>query len=242
MELGTDVASSLGVVSEASVTTYALLGMLATRPWTGYELTQQLRRSLHFVWPASEGHLYREQKRLIDLGWAEVEREQVGKRQRNLYTITADGHRALVSWLGTEPSSPRLEIEGLLRVFYGSHGSIGDMVSSLEATARMAGSLRGEMLGFVEEYLEKDGPLSLLEAGLGGPGRDRIVFRGRPQFPERLHVVALVIDITTRVLAEIERSFMETADEVRDWPSPVDATITQATRERLERIQGGPQA
>ena len=39
---------------------------------TGYELTQQVRRSLRFVWPSSEGHLYREQKRLLELGWATV--------------------------------------------------------------------------------------------------------------------------------------------------------------------------
>jgi hypothetical protein len=28
------------------------------RSWTGYELTRQVHRSLRFIWPTSEGHLY----------------------------------------------------------------------------------------------------------------------------------------------------------------------------------------
>ena len=61
---------------KVSTTTYGLLGLLAVRSWTGYELTQQMRRSLRFVWSSSEGHLYREQTGLVELGWAAVEDEQ----------------------------------------------------------------------------------------------------------------------------------------------------------------------
>ena len=60
-------------MSSASPTTYGLLGLLAVRSWTGYELTRQVRRSLRFVWSSSEGHLYREQKRLVERGWAKEE-------------------------------------------------------------------------------------------------------------------------------------------------------------------------
>ena len=86
-----------------SLATYGRLGTLAVRSWTGYELTQQVRRSLRFVWPVSEGHLCREQKRLIELGWATVEREPAGRRTRNRFSITEPGRAALADWLATEP-------------------------------------------------------------------------------------------------------------------------------------------
>lgn len=217
--------------------TYGLLGMLAVRPWTGYELTQQVRRSLRFVWPSSEGHLYREQKRLVDLGWATVEQEPAGQRSRNRYAITDAGRRALDDWFATEPEEPHFQIEGILRTFLGDQGSHDDLVASMRATAALTQSMHDEMLGFVDEYLAEGGPLSMLELGVGGPGADRIEFHGRPMFPERLHSVALAIDVTTRLLATLDRFFVDTADDVATWPSTTDPSITPATRERLERIR-----
>lgn len=218
---------------QLSPTTYALLGLLGVRSWTGYELTNQLRRSLRFVWPSSEGHLYREQKRLLDLGWATVTREPVGKRHRNRYTITPAGRSALRDWLRTEPGEPRLEIEGLVRMFYGDQGTVEDMAHSMDATSRMARSMLDSLLGFVDEYLEAGGPLSMLE---GGEHESR-VFHGRPQFPERLHVVALVLDVTTALLGDIEASLRSATEETRGWESTTDVSLTPLTRKRLERIR-----
>ncbi|MGH2682143.1 MAG: PadR family transcriptional regulator [Actinomycetota bacterium] len=224
-------------MQQPSATTYALLGLLDARSWTGYELTTQLRRSLRFVWPSSEGHLYREQKRLVDRGWATVTPEPVGKRHRKRYTITAAGRRAMREWLRTEPGEPRIEIEGLVRMFYGNQGSVEDMVRSMEATSRAARSMLDTLLGFVDEYLEPDGPLAILERGRGSSGQEPPVFHGRPQFPERLHVVALVLEVVTTLLADLEETLMAERAEVTSWPSTTDPGVTSRTRERLERIQ-----
>ena len=218
-------------MSSATPTTYGLLGMLATRSWTGYELTRQVRRSLRFVWPTSEGHLYREQRRLVELGWATVTEEPAGKRSRKRYRITPVGRNALASWLTTEPDEPHFQVEGILRAFYADSGSTEDLVTALRSTAASAHAMLAEMLGFVDEYLEEGGPLAMLESGTRGE------FRGREMFPERLHVVALAIDATTRLLGELERFFTEAADDVAVWPSPSDAALTPATRARLESIR-----
>jgi DNA-binding PadR family transcriptional regulator len=229
-------------VKQVPPTTYALLGMLAVRSWTGYELTNQLRRSLRFIWPSSEGHLYREQKRLLDLGWASVTREPVGKRHRNRYQITRAGRDALGEWLHSEPGEPRLEIEGLLRIFYGDQGSVDDMLRSMDATRRMARSMLDTLIGFANEYLEPGGPLAMLESGRSGEP-EAPLFHGRPQLPERLHVVALVLDVTTALLVDIEASLMSAVGEVRGWPATTDRRLSPLTRARLERIRDrGPAA
>ncbi len=223
------------MVTKISPTTYGLLGMLAVRSWTGYELTQQLRRSLRFVWPSSEGHLYREQKRLVRLGWADVVDEAANGRSRHRYQITEEGEQALAAWLRTSPSPPRLEIEGMLRLFHGSHGSPSDLAAAMAETSHSARSMLDELVGFATEYLAPDGPLWMLEHGVGG-AEARIEWRGRQMYPERLHVIALVIDGTTRLLQTLADFADATATEVATWDSTTSPALTSATRARLEAI------
>jgi DNA-binding PadR family transcriptional regulator len=211
--------------------------MLAARSWTGYELTRQMRRSLRFVWASSEGHLYREQKRLVELGWADVVTEPSGGRSRKRYTITEAGEEALRVWLSTRPQEPHFEIEGLLRLFFGDRAAVEDITASMETTARAARSMLDELQGFVDDYLAEGGPLWMLEHGVGGADQDRLEFRGRPMFPERLHVIALVIDAVTRLLAEIEVFSRATAAELGGWQHMADPANTAATRARLEAIR-----
>jgi DNA-binding PadR family transcriptional regulator len=218
-------------MADQSPATYGLLGMLAVRSWTGYELTRQVRRSLRFIWPTSEGHLYREQKRLVSLGWAVVEQEQTGRRTRNRYTITQAGREALARWLATPPEEPHLQIEGVLRVFYANLAGPADLHRSMTTTAEQAHSMLATLQGFVAEYLADGGPMDMLEQGIGGPG-DRRTFAGRTMFPERLPSVALALDITTRLLEQVERFFEAEAAAVRDGKLPDPA----ATRRRLEEI------
>jgi len=74
--------------SSLTTTSYALLGLLNIRPWTTYELTQQMRRNLHYFWPRAESNLYAEAKRLVDGGLAETSSDPVGQRPRTVYSIT----------------------------------------------------------------------------------------------------------------------------------------------------------
>lgn len=63
------------------------------------------------------------------------------------------------------------------------------------------------------------------------------MFHDRPQFPERLHVVTLVMDVSTALLTDIETSLTTAAEEVKGWPSTTDPGITPLTRKRLENIR-----
>ena len=218
-------------MADQSPATYGLLSMLAVRSWTGYELTRQVHRSLRFIWPTSEGHLYREQKRLVTLGWAVVEQEQTGQRTRNRYTITPAGRQALTKWLATPPEEPHLQIEGVLRVFYANLASPTDLHQTMTTTADQAHSMLAILRGFVREYLADGGPMDMLDQGISGP-EERRSFHGRTMFPERLPSVALALDITTRLLEQIEHFFDVETTTVQQGQLPDPA----ATRRRLEKI------
>src|SRR4029079_2288372 len=103
---------------DAGTTAFALLGLLSVRPWTTYELAQQVRRSLSWFWPRAERKLYDDPKRLAADGLATASEEYTGRRKRTVYAISARGRRELKAWLGTSSSEPSWENEALVKVFF----------------------------------------------------------------------------------------------------------------------------
>lgn len=197
-----------------STATYALLGLLGVQSWTGYELAGQAHRSLRYIWPTSEAHLYREQKRLVRLGWATATEEFVGRRKRMRYAITSEGRAAFREWAGTEPQPPGFEVEGIVRAFFGDLASASALEASMVATASGARERLDDVLAFVDDYLETGGP-----------------------FPHRLHVISLGVEIVTELLSSIETFFAETAEEVAGWETTENRGLDAATRARLERVR-----
>ena len=63
---------------ELTTTSYAILGLLAVRPWSTYELAAQMRRNLHYFWPRAESNVYAEPKRLVAGGFARAWAESYG--------------------------------------------------------------------------------------------------------------------------------------------------------------------
>src|SRR5215469_7320978 len=117
--------------TDVPTTSYAVLGMLALRPWSAYELNKQLRRDLAYCWPKTQSVLYDEPKRLAVLGWARSRREHTGRRTRTVYEITPAGREALREWLATEPAAPRFEIETMLRLLFADQGSKDDVLTAV---------------------------------------------------------------------------------------------------------------
>ena len=86
-------------------TSYAVLGLLAIKPYTTYELAKQMDRTLNRFWPRARSKLYEEPKKLAARGLARAADDAVGKRSRTIYTITPKGRRALRAWVA-EPACP----------------------------------------------------------------------------------------------------------------------------------------
>ena len=64
-----------------TATSYAVLGLLAVKPWSSYELTQQMDRSLGRVWPRAVSKLYEEPKKLASHGLARPATQQNGRQR-----------------------------------------------------------------------------------------------------------------------------------------------------------------
>jgi DNA-binding PadR family transcriptional regulator len=116
-----------------TTTSYAVLGLLAVRPWTTYELAKQVQRSLGWFWPRAERKLYDEPKALVAAGLATSRDERTGRRPRTIYEITPAGRRALRDWLGEPAAPPSLEFEAMVKVFFADCGTLTQLRRTLEA-------------------------------------------------------------------------------------------------------------
>ena len=76
---------------------HAVLGLLATQPGTGYELTQRFDASLGNAWHASHSQIYPELAKLQEAGMVEVIGE--GARRSRTYGVTGKGREELRRWL-----------------------------------------------------------------------------------------------------------------------------------------------
>jgi PadR family transcriptional regulator, regulatory protein AphA len=206
-----------------TTTSYAVLGLLAVRPWNAYELANQSQRSLRYAWPTSPTHLYEEPKRLVAAGLATASSKPAGPtRTRTEYAITPAGRRALRQWLATPAAPPEVHHEAMLRVGFADQSTAAALDATLADQEAKIRSLLAEGAEQLRGYLEDGGP-----------------------FPERLHLITLATDFHARLL-ELELDWLATARaELATWSStrgvgltPPAARRLRATLARIERRLG----
>jgi PadR family transcriptional regulator, regulatory protein AphA len=95
---------------------YALLGLLAEEPASGYDLTRNFERALQrYAWHAKHSQIYPELNRLAADGLVVVAAE--GPRGRRTYTITDAGRAELRTWMLNPPEVFVARNEFVLRMF-----------------------------------------------------------------------------------------------------------------------------
>jgi PadR family transcriptional regulator AphA len=200
-----------------STTSYAILGLLAIRPWTTHELVQQVDRSLRRIWPRTRSKLYEEPKKLVAHGYARASDDPVGRRRRTRYTITARGRRALADWVREPGVGPSLEFEQLVKIHFADSADKEAVLANLEATREWVRQENEENLATARAYLE-----------------------GRGAFPER----AALNQLSGRFLAEYYACVAQWADwaigVVEAWPDDVTrAPFDLELAEHLLRVVEG---
>ncbi len=193
--------------SPRPVTGYAVLGLLSLRPWTTYELAQQVRRSLHWFWTRAERRIYEEPKRLVDHGWVEAREGWTGKRRHTTYAITDAGREALATWLGTPAQGRTVEDEAMLRVFFADAGTLEQLRARLD-----------ELEGVTRERLEE---LATMTGELLADGGS---------FPARLHLQALTLRRQVDQEADTLAWVTWARRQVDSWTSATDPGHWDASR------------
>ena len=206
-----------------STTTYGVLGLLAVRPYSTYELAKAMKLSVGRVWPRAESKLFEEPKKLVEHGYARAREETVGRRPRTVYSITAAGQRALAAWLAEPGDGPVLEFEGLVKLMIADHGSRADALETIARAKAWAVEMNADNIAAAERFAESEG-----------------------RYEERRAITLLVGAFLTDFYALVARWAEWAAVEVDGWPDDIAShrAEPEKTRAVLARAQwsqlGGP--
>ncbi len=181
-----------------STTSYVILGHLALRDWSTYELAQQMTRSTRWFWPRAQSKIYEEPKKLVAHGLATATREYTGRRPRTTYAITRKGRQALRRWLDEPTQFPIVEFDAAVKVQFAEQGTKAQLLATLRRAREHAERTRDEQLALAADL-----------ATTGGP------------FPDRLHVNELVTKFMLEQ-SDIVIGWADwAADQVAGWPDDI---------------------
>ena len=186
---------STKVSEKLTPTSFAMLGLLAVRRWSTYELANQMRRSVRWFWPRAERKLYDEPKRLAALGLASTRTEMTGRRASTIYEITPQGRKKLREWVETPTfSPPAIEIEALIHLFFAENGSPQAATASLQEMRDQADSAIDQLSAMGAQRATDD------------------------EFTDRRAMNAVTMELFVR-LHETIRDWTHWADdEIKEWP------------------------
>ena len=152
---------------ELSATGKVILGMLASRPRSGYEIKQLVDNSARFFWAASYGQIYPELKKLEKARLVTGADSSQGARQRTTFKLTADGRRVAREWIGQPPEVLETRDEGLLKLFFAGALPPQEAVKTLRAMRNRSQETIGRLRELEPKVMAAGGyPLMVLRGGI----------------------------------------------------------------------------
>jgi PadR family transcriptional regulator AphA len=197
-------------------TSYVILGHLALRSWSTYELAQQMKRSTRHYWPRAESKIYEEPKKLVAHGLATATREYTGRRPRTVYAITDKGRKALRRWLDEPGQPPVVEFEGMVKVLFAEQGTKDQLLATLRSIRDQAERTRDEHVALAADLAQTGGP-----------------------FPDRLHVNELVFKFMWEQTETVIRWATWAEEQVARWPDDIAGPTAPETGALLRQAARG---
>lgn len=99
-------------------TRYALLGALLEGPSTGYEIKSLMGRSTAYFWRESDSTIYPMLKVLREEGKVLSKIVYVGKKKKEVFSITKKGRAEFKAWVKSPTGSETPRNEFLLKLFF----------------------------------------------------------------------------------------------------------------------------
>lgn len=99
-------------------TKYAILGILLEKPATGYEIKSLMDRSTVYFWRESDSTIYPMLKVLAKEERVLSEIVYVGKKKKEIFSITEEGRKEFKAWLESPTGSETPRNEFLLKLFF----------------------------------------------------------------------------------------------------------------------------
>jgi PadR family transcriptional regulator AphA len=129
--------------TELTTTEGVVLGLLAERERSGYDLLKRAEGSVAHMWSPAKSQLYAVLPRLVESGLARRRNvRQSSRPDKQVYRLTPKGREAVRRWLESPP--PKTWDELLLKVFFARLCSRPALLEQLEDYAEVQRGLLAE--------------------------------------------------------------------------------------------------
>lgn len=97
---------------------FVILGLLALRTMTIYEINKALKRGVSLFYSASFGSINAAISRLLEKGWVSGEEKVENGRNKKIFQLTPTGKDAFSNWLNSEIETEKVKDPGLTRLYF----------------------------------------------------------------------------------------------------------------------------
>jgi len=128
-------------MAQQNRTRYAVLGMLAYKPMSGYDIKKMIDNSIAFFWNENYGHIYPILGKLASEGLVKLQSKPAkggGRPGRKVYEITKEGLKVITEWVGQPHAEEYFRIEVLLKLFFGMLVTRETSIAAVEREKKMA--------------------------------------------------------------------------------------------------------
>jgi PadR family transcriptional regulator, regulatory protein AphA len=151
-------------------TKFVILGFLLNNSLSGYEIGEMIKQSTNNFWQESDASIYPTLKLLTKEELVSAEPVYVGKRRKEIYTITDAGRKAFLEWFKRSPDQDLHREEFLLKLFFTDETTEEQMQQHCNEKLRELKKLHEKYRG-IEDFLIKQLPqkvywLKTLRVGL----------------------------------------------------------------------------
>lgn len=151
-------------------TKFVILGFLLNDSLSGYAIGEMIKQSTNNFWQESDASIYPTLKLLTKEELVSAEPIYVGKRRKEIFTITKAGRKAFLEWFKRSPDQDLHREEFLLKLFFTDETTEAQMQQHCDEKLRELKKLH-EKYKKIEEFLIKQTPkkiywLKTLQVGL----------------------------------------------------------------------------
>lgn len=146
-----------------------ILGFLAIKPLSGYDIKKLFAISASYFWPADQSQIYRSLKKLVEDDCVELKECSRGLTvERKVYEITQKGHERLYAWV-TNPSASDFiaRLPQVMQLFFSGALSREEQLQFLDNQRK----INDDLIQRLKDNYEENGDVFAEIIGL--PGGDR---------------------------------------------------------------------
>lgn len=111
---------------------FVILGLLALRAMTVYEINKALERGVSLFYSASFGSIHAAIGKLLEKGWVNGEEKVENGRNKRIFHLTPAGREAFQGWLVSDIEAEKVKDPALTRLYFMGFSNPQERIRVLE--------------------------------------------------------------------------------------------------------------